>query len=267
METSSTPTSANDNKGTAEKGNAPGRRTAADGASQEESFEALQAALDSARLRLQQRLAEEIEQHRSEAEQLKKQVDQLRSEAESIIVQAQETAARVIAEAKQTEAQTLQQAQQQVDGLLSRLSDRAGSFLERAASEINAVQQAIASARSGSTGEAAAPAGPQKVNADEEERVVTRLVVRPSAAPEVRTRLKERLEGVPGVYAVLFGAVDDNSFEMLLAHERSASIEDRVVALAPEGVSVTDRRDGLLEIELRDTSWLESAAAASSNAA
>ena len=39
------------------------------------------------------------------------------------------------------------------------------------------------------------------------------------------------------------------------------------VALAPDGVSVTDRRDGLLEIQLGDTSWLESAATASPSAA
>src|SRR5438067_12929736 len=130
METS-TQMNANDRKGPTDRGNAPGRR-----GPQDESIEELQAALDSARVRLQQRLVEEIEQHRAEAEQLKKQVEQMRAEAESIIAQAQETAARVIAEAKHTEAQTLQQTQQQVDGLLSRLSDRAGSFLERAASEI-----------------------------------------------------------------------------------------------------------------------------------
>ena len=249
------------------------KNTASDSKPVEESIEALQAALDSVRVRLQQRLSEEVEQHRNEVERLKSQVVQLRSEADAIMAQANENAARIIAEARQKEAQTLEQTQHQVDSLLARLRERAGTFLDRAATEINAVQEAIAAARStgAPSGEASAverPAsglgGDESEEEHDEERVVTRLIVRPGVAVETRTRFKERLERLPGVYAVLFGAAEDESFEMLLAHDRSATLPENIVALAPDGLAVKDERDGVLEIELTDPKWLQAPVSAGS---
>jgi len=255
-ETSSAPTTAN---GSPSVEREVALRASQDAPPGDDSIEALQAQLESARQRLQQRVTAEIEQHRTEAEQLRKNVEQLRGEADGIVTQAHETAARIIAEAKETQARTLEQTQRQVDSLLTRLSDKAGSFLERAAAEINGVQQAIAAARSGPGDEKVGTTGASTAE-PQEERVVTRLIARPGATPEERNRLKARLESVPGVYAVLFGAVEDNSYEMLLAHSKSAKLEEGVLALAPEAVQITGKQDGLLEVELKDRGWLDTPA-------
>ena len=229
---------------------------------EEDSIEGLQAALESARARLQQRLMGEVEQHRAEAERLKTQVEQLRSEAENIIARANETAGRIVEEARQTQARTLEQTQRQVDELMARLRDKAGSFLERAATEIGAVQEAIASAHSPGTPAQDAPPTAGSTAPAQNERIVTRLIVKPAVAPEARARLRQRLAAMPGVEGVIPGAADDESFEMLLAHDRSVSVRESLLALGSGAIKLRDQRDGILEIELANVRWLESAASA-----
>ena len=219
-----------------------------------ESVEALQAALEAARVRLQQRLADEIKQQRAESDKLKQEVEQLRAEAAAIEQQAKETAARIMAEAKQTEAQMLDEARKTVDTVQTRLRDRVGSFLDHATREIASVQEAINAGRSSAEPDEH-PAGTAAEGADE--RVVTRLIVRPTVAPDMRTRFKERIERLPGVDAALFGAVEDDSFEMLLAHERTASIVEGITTMAPEQIRLTARQEGRVEIELTSVGWLE----------
>jgi hypothetical protein len=220
----------------------------------DESVEALEAALETARVRLQQRLADEIEHQRAESDKLKQEVEQLRAEAAKIEEQAKETAARIVAEAKQAEAQMLDEARKTVDTVQTRLRDRVGSFLDHATREIASVQEAIDAGRS-----AAEPAEHSVGAAAEaaDERVVTRLIVRPTVAPDVRTRFKERIERLPGVDAALFGAIEDDSFEMLLAHERTASIIEGITTMAPEQIRMTARQEGRIELELTGVGWLE----------
>lgn len=223
----------------------------------EESVEALQEAMDAARLRLQQRLSDEIGHQRAESDRLRRECEQLRAEASTMEAQAKETAARIVAEARETEARMLGQAQQTVDAMLTRLRDGAGTLLERAATEIGAVQEAILAARSAAGGEpdAGAPAASAAHPADEE-RVVTRLIVRPSVESDARTRFKETVESLPGVDAALFGAVEDESFEMLIAHEHSAALVDGLLAVAPGEIALIASREGCIELQLTGVGWL-----------
>ena len=234
----------------------------AEGARPEDSVEALEQALESARQRLQERLAEEVERQRAESDFLRRECERLRAEASTIESQAKENAARIQAEAREAAARMLEQTQQTVDGLLSRVQDRAGDFIKRATEELGAVQDALSAARSpASTRETKIPAALAEEPSDE--KMVTRLTVRPSLSAEDRVRFKERVEGLPDIYAVLFGAVDDESFEMLIAHEQSATIPDALLALAPNDLTVKDQREGSLEIQVSGTDWLRAETASS----
>lgn len=231
----------------------------------QESVEALQEALEATRRRLQQRLTEDIDRQRAESDSLKQLCEQLRAEASTIEEQAKEAAARIVAEAKQSEAQILIRAQETVETVLSRLRDRAGSFLERAATEISAVQEAIAATGAPAVRyvDSAAPSATASDPADE--RVVARLVIRPALTPEERARFKVRVECLPGVDAALFGAVEDELFEMLIAHEHSTSLLEGLLAIAPEEIALTAQREGILELQVTGVKWLEASDDAPSN--
>lgn len=239
----------------------------ADPAPAEESVEALQEALEATRRRLQQRLSEEIDRQRAESESLKQLCEQLRAEASTIEEQAKEAAARIVAEAKQNEAQMLGRAQETVDTVLTRLRDRAGSFLERAASEISAVQEAIAAAGGPAASQTGSGAPTASAVDPADERVVARLVVRPALTPEERARFKAQIESLPGVDAALFGAVEDESFEMLIAHEHSTNVLDGLLAIAPEEIALTAQREGVLELQVTGVKWLEASDEVASNPA
>jgi|SRR6266540_1631260 len=222
----------------------------------DESVEMLEEALEAAHLRLQQRLGDEIEQRRAEAERLNKQCEQLRAEATMIEEQAKETAARIVAEARQAEAQMRAEAKQMVDDVQARLRDRMSGFLQQFAEEIAAIQQTISGAESGSRLEADPDAPPTRPARVGEEGAVTRLTVRPALAADARANLKDRVEQLSGVYAVISGAVDDESCEMLIAHEPSAPVRDSILALAPGEIHPTASGAGYVEIELTGVDWL-----------
>ena len=224
----------------------------------DESVEALEEALEAARLRLQRRLADEIEHQRAESDRLKKYCEQIRAEAITMEEQAKETAARIVAEARQTEAQILDEAKRTVEAVQTRLRDGVGPLLERAATEIVAVQDAIGTGWPKPSTDQGSGASAKNALNPADERVVTRLIVRPSVAPDLRMRLKERIARLPGIDAALLGAVDEESFEILLAHEHEPSVLDSIVGMAPEQLLVTVRHEDRLELELAGVEWLRS---------
>ena len=227
----------------------------------DESVEALEEALEAARLRLQRRLADEIEHQRAESDRLKKYCEQIRAEAITMQEQANETAARIVAEARQTEAQILDEAKRTVEAVQTRLRDGVGPLLERVATEIVAVQDAIGTGWPKPSTDQDSGASAKSAKNPADERVVTRLIVRPSVAPDLRVRFKERTERLPGVDAALFGAVEDESFDMLVSHEHSVNVADEIVAMAPAQIRLIESRVGSLEVELTSVEWLEAAEA------
>jgi hypothetical protein len=226
--------------------------------SADESVEALEEALEAARLRLQQRLAGEIEHQHTESDRLKKHCELLRAEAITMEEQAKETAARIVADARRAEAQLLAEARQVADAIQIRLHNRVGTFLEGAAEELAAAQDLIVAARSPAEVASNSVESKRTEPSAVDERVVTRLIVRPAVPTDLRMRLKERIERLPGIDAALLGAVDEESFEMLLAHEHKASVLDSLGELAPEQLRLTARHEGRLEFELAGVEWLRS---------
>jgi cell division septum initiation protein DivIVA len=235
----------------------------------EESVEDLEGALDAARRRLEQRLTDEIEHRHAELDRLRTTAEQLRGEANTIIEQANDSAVRIVAEAKQTEARVLAEVEQKVASMVDRLREGAGSFLERAVMEIGSVQADIAAegAKATPKTDTGSPAPAPRVESQPEpaavdpteERIVTRLIVRPAILAEKRKQFKETVASLPGVDAVLFGADDEDSFEMLIAHQHSATVLDSLTTGTDE-IRVTATREGCLELELTGGEWLEGSA-------
>ena len=80
-----------------------------------ESVEALEEALAAARIRLQERLAGEIETQRYDLEKLKAEYEQRHTEANAMVAQANETAARVLREANEASEQVRREASESAD--------------------------------------------------------------------------------------------------------------------------------------------------------
>jgi cell division septum initiation protein DivIVA len=80
------------------------------GANAPESVEALEEALATARLRLQERLAGEIDEQRRELERLQAEYQKLHKESDAMVAQANETATRVLREASTASDQVLGEA-------------------------------------------------------------------------------------------------------------------------------------------------------------
>ena len=136
-----------------------------------------------------------------------------------------------------------------MDAVQTRLHDRVGTFLEHAAEEIAAVQQATL---------AGSAAGASRDSRPNDERVVTRLIVHPRVPTEFRLRFKERIKQLPGIDVALLSAVDEDSVEILLAHEREASVLDNPIGMTPEQIRLRARHVDRLELELGGVDWWRS---------
>jgi hypothetical protein len=165
-----------------------------------DSVEALEEALASARLRLQERLAGEIEAQRHELDRLKTESEQRRTETNAMVAQANETAARVlreaneaaeklhheateaadhlrdeakaaaervereaaqaaersVREAKESATSVLSQAQEAAQMMLNRVREQADNFFAFAATEVETVEQMLASMEPESDGQRSA---------------------------------------------------------------------------------------------------------------
>ena len=106
-----------------------------------------------------------------------------------------------------------------------------------------------ASEASAEAGEAATERG--------SEAMVTRMVVRPLVGMNTRSRVKDKLEALPGVQAVKLGPIGDDSFEVLVIHSREVKLVDKVTAIAPEEIVLREQKVGYLELELKNLDWVE----------
>jgi F0F1-type ATP synthase membrane subunit b/b' len=327
-----------------------------------DSVEALEEALASARVRLQERLANEIEAQRHELDRLQQQCEQMRKDAEATVAKANETAQQVMHEANDTAEKTRREAHEGADqmrreaneaaekahqeaeeatqrmhqadetaerivheardsaqrmlahardtatALLSRLRDHADTFLADATAEVASLQVSL-----GPRPAAAEPAAPSTTNGadsrseekdgptrwirsalknksapanptpneeqspdraeksgDNEsppaaaqsagEAAVTRMIVRPLVGGNTRARIKDKLEGMPGIKAVKLGPIGDESFEVLIIHPREVQVAEGVLGLAPDEIVLKEQKVGYLEIELKDLGWVENEA-------
>lgn len=227
----------------------------------QESVEALEEAVSSAHQRLRQRMADEIEEQRQEAEKLRLECERARGEADAIVGQAKAAAEGITAEAKKTAermtteaedaaARMLSQAHDTATSMLTRLRDQAGSLFASAAEEMETIQLAIVGIKS------MAGADPVTSSASAES-LVTRLIVRPNAGADIRALIRDRLDAALAVDGVKLGAAGDESFELLLIHQRDANVVDGLLAIAPEEIHLTSQTRGRIEIELTGLDWLE----------
>ena len=328
-----------------------------------DSVEALEEALASARVRLQERLANEIEAQRRELDRLQQECEQMRKDAEGTVAKANETAQQVMHEANDTAEKSRREAHEGADqarreaneavekahqeadeatqrmhqadetaerivheardsaqrmlahardtstALLSRLRDHADTFLADATAEVESLQINLgprpASAErespfttSGADSKSEEKEGPSRwirsalknknapsVNStpDEEqaparaerpggdepppataqstgEAAVTRMIIRPLVGGNTRTRIKDKLEGLPGIKAVKLGPIGDESFEVLVIHPRETQVVESVLGLARDEIVLKEQKVGYLEIELKDLGWVENEA-------
>jgi hypothetical protein len=230
-----------------------------------ESVEALQETIAAAHQRLQQRLTEEIEQQRQEANRLRQEVERAKGEADAVLARANETAAKVtgdakkeadrlVAEAGEAAALKLSQAHETASAMLSRLRDQAGSLFATAAEEMEAVQLAIVAIQNAAN----AAQGDSRAANDNGagESVVTRLTVRPNVDADQRARIGDRFDAVSGIDGVKLGEAGEDSFDLLLIHGRDANVAGNLIAVAPEAIRVTAQKPGTIELEVSSLDWL-----------
>ena len=261
-----------------------------------ESVEALEEALAAARARLQERLAVDVEAQRRDLAELQRESERFRADAEATVGQANQTAQqvlrdvhhaaermrqeaaegaeRVMREAEAKAERTMADATRTASTMLERVLEHADRFLSSAANDLETLRAETASPRD--TGEDAeeaaeeeedvgtrlmdAPGGDPTEAQDTAGRapgIVTRVVVRPLVGANTRSRIKERLEALPGVQAVKLGPLGAESFEVLLVHPREARVKEHFLALSPEQIVLKDQKVGYLEIELKDVDWVE----------
>ena len=99
-----------------------------------DSVEALEEALASARVRLQERLADDIEAKRREVEQLRAECDRLRAEATTVLTQANESAERMVHEAKEATERALEESNDAAERVRQEASSAADRMREEASS-------------------------------------------------------------------------------------------------------------------------------------
>jgi len=232
-----------------------------------ETVEALQETIAAAHQRLQQRLTEEIEQQRREADGLRREVEEARGEAEAVLARANETAQtitteatkeayRMMAEAVEAAARKLSEAHDTASAMLSRLRDHAGALFATAAEEMEAVQLAIVAIQTAANADQADAHKAGKDNGAAES-VVTRLIVRPNVDADKRARIRDRFDAVAGVDGVKLGEADAESFDLLIIHQREANVVDNLLAVAPGEIRLASQKPGAIELDVTGLDWLE----------